>query len=73
MKHVDDAELWFDPVDGVIQVRPALRLGSGDSGVNRKRIGSFARNQALPELSAMGQCKMTLKLFVMIRLLPFPR
>jgi uncharacterized protein (DUF1499 family) len=38
MKYVDDAEFWFDPVEGVIQVRSASRLGSGDFGVNRKRI-----------------------------------
>lgn len=38
MKYVDDAEFWFDPAAGVIQVRSALRLGSSDLGVNRKRI-----------------------------------
>jgi uncharacterized protein (DUF1499 family) len=38
MKYVDDAEFWFDPAAGVIQVRSASRLGSSDLGVNRKRI-----------------------------------
>jgi uncharacterized protein (DUF1499 family) len=38
MKYVDDAEFWFDPAENVIQVRSASRLGSGDFGVNRKRI-----------------------------------
>ena len=43
MKYVDDAEFWFDPVEGVIQVRSASRLGSGDFGVNRKRIEFIRR------------------------------
>ncbi|MDV6344127.1 DUF1499 domain-containing protein [Nitrosomonas sp. Is37] len=38
MKFVDDAEFWFDPVDNVIQVRSASRLGKSDLSVNRKRI-----------------------------------
>ncbi|MEO6561672.1 MAG: DUF1499 domain-containing protein [Nitrosospira sp.] len=38
MKYVDDAEFWFDPVAGIIQVRSSSRLGSSDLGVNRKRI-----------------------------------
>ncbi|MDQ3186023.1 MAG: DUF1499 domain-containing protein [Pseudomonadota bacterium] len=38
MKYVDDAEFWADPAAGVIQVRSSSRLGSGDLGVNRKRI-----------------------------------
>lgn len=38
MKYVDDAEFWFDPAAGVIQVRSASRLGSSDLGVNRERI-----------------------------------
>jgi uncharacterized protein (DUF1499 family) len=44
MKYVDDVEFWFDPVEGVIQVRSASRLGSGDFGVNRKRI-EFVRRE----------------------------
>jgi uncharacterized protein (DUF1499 family) len=35
---VDDAEFWFDPATGVVQVRSASRLGREDLGVNRKRI-----------------------------------
>jgi uncharacterized protein (DUF1499 family) len=38
MKYVDDVEFWFDPAAKAIQVRSASRLGSGDMGVNRKRI-----------------------------------
>jgi uncharacterized protein (DUF1499 family) len=38
MKYVDDVEFWLDPAANVIQVRSASRLGSGDMGVNRKRI-----------------------------------
>jgi len=35
---IDDAEFWFDPVAGVVQVRSASRLGERDFGVNRQRI-----------------------------------
>ena len=38
LKFVDDVEFWFDPVNHVIQVRSASRVGRGDLGVNRKRI-----------------------------------
>lgn len=38
MKYVDDVEFWFDPINNVIQVRSASRLGKSDLGVNRKRI-----------------------------------
>lgn len=38
LKFVDDTEFWFDPVNKVIQVRSASRLGRSDLGVNRKRI-----------------------------------
>jgi len=38
MKFVDDAEFWFDPAGGVVQVRSASRLGQKDFGVNRARI-----------------------------------
>ncbi len=38
MKFVDDAEFWFDPASGVVQVRSASRLGRKDFGVNRARI-----------------------------------
>ncbi len=38
MNFVDDVEFWFDPPNGVIQVRSASRVGRGDLGVNRRRI-----------------------------------
>ncbi|MBL8419252.1 MAG: DUF1499 domain-containing protein [Dechloromonas sp.] len=38
MKFVDDAEFWFDPAAGVVQVRSASRVGRKDFGVNRQRI-----------------------------------
>lgn len=47
MKYVDDAEFWFDPATGVIQVRSSSRLGSSDLGVNRERI-EFIRKKLTP-------------------------
>jgi uncharacterized protein (DUF1499 family) len=38
MKFVDDLELWFDPVNQVVQVRSASRVGRKDFGVNRQRV-----------------------------------
>jgi uncharacterized protein (DUF1499 family) len=38
MRFVDDAEFWFDPVAGVVQVHSASRVGRKDFGVNRARI-----------------------------------
>ena len=38
MGFVDDAEFWFDPAAGVVQVRSASRVGRGDLGVNRARV-----------------------------------
>jgi uncharacterized protein (DUF1499 family) len=38
MKFVDDAEFWFDPVNNVVQLRSASRVGRKDFGVNRARI-----------------------------------
>jgi uncharacterized protein (DUF1499 family) len=43
LKFTDDAEFWFDPAAGAIQVRSASRLGRGDLGVNRARIESIRR------------------------------
>lgn len=49
MGFVDDVEFWYDPAAGVVQVRSASRVGSGDLGVNRKRIEEVrARLAALP-------------------------
>ena len=38
MGFVDDAEFWFDPATGMVQLRSASRLGRRDFGVNRARI-----------------------------------
>ncbi len=38
MRFVDDAEFWFDPAAGVVQLRSASRVGRGDLGANRARI-----------------------------------
>ncbi len=38
LKFTDDAEFWFDPAAGVVQVRSASRLGRKDFDVNRQRI-----------------------------------
>lgn len=38
LRFVDDAEFWFDPAAGVVQLRSASRLGRSDLGVNRARI-----------------------------------
>ena len=35
MKFVDDLERWVDPVNQVVQVRSASRMGRKDFGVNR--------------------------------------
>ncbi|MBD2463864.1 DUF1499 domain-containing protein [Oscillatoria sp. FACHB-1407] len=44
MGFVDDVEFYLSPVDGVIHVRSASRLGQSDLGVNRNRIEDI-RNQ----------------------------
>jgi uncharacterized protein (DUF1499 family) len=46
LKFVDDAEFWFDPQAGVVQVRSASRLGRKDFGVNRARIESLRQRLA---------------------------
>lgn len=38
MRYTDDVEFWLDPVNGVVQVRSASRLGESDLGANRQRI-----------------------------------
>jgi len=38
LRLVDDAEFWFDPKAGVIQVRSASRLPRRDFGANRARL-----------------------------------
>ena len=45
MKFVDDAEFWYDPVAGVVQVRSASRVGESDLGANRKRIEAIRAAQ----------------------------
>jgi uncharacterized protein (DUF1499 family) len=52
MRFVDDAEFWFDPAAGVVQVRSASRVGRKDFGVNRARIEAIrARMAALGVIS----------------------
>ena len=41
MKYTDDAEFWFDPAAGAVQVRSASRLGRKDFGANRQRVESL--------------------------------
>lgn len=48
LKFVDDAEFWFDPKAGVVQVRSASRLGRKDFGVNRARIEAIRARFAAP-------------------------
>lgn len=43
LRFVDDAEFWFDPAQGVIQVRSASRVGRKDFGVNRRRMETVRR------------------------------
>lgn len=38
MKFVDDVEFWLNPVERVIEVRSASRLGRQDGGTNRARV-----------------------------------
>jgi uncharacterized protein (DUF1499 family) len=45
---VDDAEFWFDPKAGVIQVRSASRLRRNDHGANRARIEAIRARLAPP-------------------------
>ena len=46
---VDDAEFLLDPVNRVIHVRSASRLGYSDLGKNRSRMEEIRRQFALPE------------------------
>jgi len=41
LKFVDDVEFWFDPINNVIQVRSASRIGRSDLGANRQRIDAL--------------------------------
>ena len=47
MKFVDDLELWYDPVNQVVQVRSASRVGRKDFGVNRQRVERLRAGLAL--------------------------
>lgn len=38
MKFVDGHELWVDPVNKVVQVRSASRVGREGFGLNRQRV-----------------------------------
>ncbi len=46
MKFVDDVEFWFDPVQGVIHVRSASRIGRHDFGGNRRRLETLRERLA---------------------------
>ena len=46
---VDDAEFLLEPVNRVIHVRSASRLGYSDLGTNRSRMEEIRRQFALPE------------------------
>lgn len=46
MKFVDDAEFWFDPAAGVVQLRSSSRVGRKDFGVNRSRIEAIRQSLA---------------------------
>jgi uncharacterized protein (DUF1499 family) len=46
MRFVDDAEFWFDPVAGAVQVRSSSRVGRKDFGVNRARIEDLRQRLA---------------------------
>lgn len=46
LKFVDDVEFWFDPADGVIQVRSSSRIGRSDFGVNRRRVEALRERLA---------------------------
>jgi uncharacterized protein (DUF1499 family) len=48
MRFVDDAEFWFDPAAGAVQVRSASRVGGKDFGVNRARIEAIRARLAEP-------------------------
>lgn len=48
LKFTDDAEFWFDPVNQVIQVRSASRLGEKDFGINAGRVASIRAALARP-------------------------
>lgn len=41
LRFTDDLEFWLDPVNNVIQLRSASRLGKKDLGKNRQRIESI--------------------------------
>jgi uncharacterized protein (DUF1499 family) len=47
MRFIDDAEFWFDPSAGVVQVRSASRVGRKDFGVNRGRIEALRARLAV--------------------------
>ena len=48
MKYVDDAEFWFDPAAGVVQLRSASRVGRKDFDVNRERVEALRAKLATP-------------------------
>ncbi|MDQ7743748.1 DUF1499 domain-containing protein [Hydrogenophaga pseudoflava] len=43
MEFFDDLDRWVDPVNQVVQVRSASRVGRKDFGVNRERVETLRR------------------------------
>lgn len=44
MRYVDDVEFYFDEKTKLLHFRSASRLGTGDLGVNRKRIETLLKD-----------------------------
>ncbi|MDF1516155.1 MAG: DUF1499 domain-containing protein [Anaerolineae bacterium] len=44
MRYTDDVEFWFDESLGVIHMRSASRLGTGDLGLNRRRMEEIRKS-----------------------------
>jgi len=54
LKFTDDVEFLLDPVNSVIHVRSASRLGSKDFGVNRSRVEDL-RARFVPSTAATAE------------------
>jgi uncharacterized protein (DUF1499 family) len=48
LRFVDDAEFWFDPAAGAIQVRSSSRIGRKDFCVNRARVETIRAGLTTP-------------------------
>ena len=49
LKFADDVEFRVDPLERVIHVRSASRIGHSDLGANRERIEDLRRRWVPPE------------------------